>query len=404
MRRSNVPRRMNAARRASAKPSTWDGCPTSCSSWRRRGTPAPRHRRTGRPPGRGTDRRGTARAGGTARGRAPARAVRRCAARCDVDDLESRLLAEPLGRGGSHAARPDVGRSVGELLDRRDAGVGELAGLVAPHPGDEAQVVVVAPAAVAHARPAAQRAVADRVRVGLGVGGERRLELGSHRAVVGGELPQREGASLHGAEPDVDVVRWVSLDPGDVLGVRGELEQRRGLDLPGELRVLDPVAPRCEVARSVDLHEEVRTPIHRPSKNVAWKVTSTPACIASTVRRSSSVSSAALTFSSPRSISTTSSPPSLQVGEVAQLVLGAPARQHVELRIVPLRAVAFIAGGRTREHRELFARHEPDEVRGAEDEGPAVVQHVSCPSTVPRGRRGRDAGSCGPRRGRRPPG
>ncbi len=225
-----------------------------------------------------------------------------------LDDLEPRLLAEPLGRGRSHAARPDVRRSVGEFLDRRDAGVGELAGLVAPHPGDEAQVVVVAPAAVAHVRPAAQRAVADRVGVGLGVRGERRLELGLHRAVVGGELPQREGPSLHGAEPDVDVIRWVSLDPGDVLGVRGELEQRGGLNLPGELRVLDLVAPRPEVARSVGFTRKSANPIHRPSKNVAWKMTSTPACIASTVRRSSSASSAALTFSSPRSISTTSSP------------------------------------------------------------------------------------------------
>ena len=48
------------------------------------------------------------------------------------------------------------------------------------------------------------------------------------------------------------------LDARELLHVRADLEQRRGLDVAGELGVHDLVAPLAEVAGTLDPDQEVR--------------------------------------------------------------------------------------------------------------------------------------------------
>ena len=135
---------------------------------------------------------------------------------------------------------------------------------------DEAEVVVRAPLRLAHDDPAADVAVLDRlgVRRDRRIGGWRGvpaepdggLEVGLDAAVVGHVVvdPQRVRGTLPAAEHDVERLRLHALDRRQLLDVRADLEDRRGLDVAGELGVRDLVVPRAE--RAVGLAGDVVAP------------------------------------------------------------------------------------------------------------------------------------------------
>ena len=151
----------------------------------------------------GIERDRAARAGAARRGRA---------ARPSLRHLELGLVAEALDAHVGHAADRGARGQGGEGAAGGDADVGELAGLVAAHAGDEGEVVVGAAAVLAHVGPAADAAVVDGIGIGgdagLGVVGalDERLEAGLQRAVVGGVVGEREGVRLAVAGDDVHLL------------------------------------------------------------------------------------------------------------------------------------------------------------------------------------------------------
>ena len=153
-----------------------------------------------------------------------------------------------------------VGPGEGELLEGRDAGAAHAkrSGALA-HAGDEAEWSSAIALRVAALGPAAERAVVDRVRVGVARrGGDLGEEPLLDPAVVGVELREPEAVLLAGAEDDVDPLGLAALEASDLLAVEAELEEEVGLGAAGELRVGDLVAPVAEVGRAVvDAEEEV---------------------------------------------------------------------------------------------------------------------------------------------------
>ena len=147
------------------------------SRGRRTGSRGRRRRRTGRPRCRRTGRPATA--AGATRGRVPGRSRRRprgAGARRAAARRGGPRAGSGPARGRARARRRWCPRALGSIGSGRspsassvgDAALGQGAPLPRRDPGDEAQVVVRAPAGDAFGRPAADVAVLDRLGVGAG--------------------------------------------------------------------------------------------------------------------------------------------------------------------------------------------------------------------------------------------
>ncbi len=157
-------------------------------------------------------------------------------------------MTEALDAHVGHAADRRARGQGGERAAGGDADVGELAGLVAAHAGDEGEVVVGAAAVLARVGPAADAAVVD----GIGIGGDAGCRAGAldelvearlQRAVVGGVVGELEGVRLAVAGDDVHLLRRDALQALDLFGVGAHLEEGGGLHPAGELGVGDLVGP-----------------------------------------------------------------------------------------------------------------------------------------------------------------
>ncbi len=203
--------------------------------------------------------------------------------------LDPRLVLDPLERPGAdalelrvHRQRQDGEPAAGRHLSRL-----ERPALARRSASDQAQVVIRSPLGLAHDDPAADVAVLDRlgVRRDRRIGGWRDitpqpdggLEVGPDPAVVRHVVldPQRVRGTFPAAEHDVEPLRLDALDRRQLVDVRADLQDGRGLDVAGELGVGDLVVPRAK--RAVGLtgdmvvpEEEVRVARQVPSKNVAW--------------------------------------------------------------------------------------------------------------------------------------
>ena len=102
-------------------------------------------------------------------------------------------------------------------------------------------MVVRLPLLRAALEPDADRAVRDRVRVGLRRVGDPVEEAAADAPVVGVEVGDAKARALVRAEDDVHAVGQAALDTADLLAVEGELEQEVRLRRAGELRVGDLV-------------------------------------------------------------------------------------------------------------------------------------------------------------------
>jgi hypothetical protein len=227
-------------------------------------------------------------------------------------DLDPRLLPDPLQRPGADAVEGRGHRQLqaGEPASRADLAVLQRPPLAARGAGDEAEIIVRAPACAADRVPAADIAVLDRLRVRAGgwVGGRNdgvptqphgRLELGPHAPVVGHVVVHPEPVGRPGAPPedDMEELRLPALDRRQQLDVGTDLYDRRGLDVARQLGVGDLVVPWPEGARRlprlvVATQQEVRVTAPVPSRNVAGTPTSAPAAIAATVSAAAARSSA----------------------------------------------------------------------------------------------------------------
>jgi hypothetical protein len=150
---------------------------------------------------------------------------------------------------------------VRERGERLDARLAQPLDLVAPHAGDERQVVVPLPAPGADGDEVAARAVLDRP--GIEARG-RRLEVLLQPPLrdpeEGVEVGRPVGLDDTGARHDVQPLGQPPLDPPDLLRVEDELEHGRRFPRPRELRVPGLVAPPAEVGRLVDADDEVGEP------------------------------------------------------------------------------------------------------------------------------------------------
>lgn len=179
-------------------------------------------------------------------------------ARPPLLQLEAGLGTEALGHGSLDAGHGRGPGGGGQGGDGRQPGGGELAGLAAPHAGDQGEVVLAAAAVVADLGPPADAAVGDGPGVGVvGDGVHGGFEGGFDPPVVGGEVGQAVAAGGEVAPYHVDLLRGGTLDALDVAGVRAGLEDGGGLDPAGQLGVAHLVAPGPPDARRVDPEEEV---------------------------------------------------------------------------------------------------------------------------------------------------
>ena len=226
--------------------------------------------------------------------------------------------------------------------------------LVAPHPRDEAEVVVLAPARLAPLLELAPVAERDRQRVDV----DPRLDLANeplaHAVVVGEEVGDAQALPLVRTEHDVHPLGHRPLDPRDLLGVEAELQHVGGLRVTRELRVDDLVAPvglpldevgepapaAVDEARLVD---HLVTRAHRllcyPGRDVEIPVVRDLRDFA---------------------------PPRLQRREVSRLVLVALALDEVGLRILVGRPLELVPRHRELELRQMLALEERVEIRGRE--------------------------------------
>ena len=115
--------------------------------------------------------------------------------------------------------------------------------LVAPHPRDEAEVVVLTPARLASLLEVAPVAERDRQRVDVDPRRDRADEPRAHAVVVGEEVGDAKAVARASAEHDVHPLGHGALNARDLLGVEAELEHVGGLRVARELRVDDLVAP-----------------------------------------------------------------------------------------------------------------------------------------------------------------
>ena len=169
--------------------------------------------------------------------------------------LESRLSLQLAQRVDFQAVDDEVVVRRGESGERRDACLDEGLAVGVGEPGDEGEVVGLAPGAVAVLVPATDRAEVDGDR--LRRSGEAveygLLEVALDASVVGGDFVQanRDSALLDGTRDDVDEFGFLALDLSEVFGVRTQLEDRIHLGDAGELGVFGFERER------IDGHDEV---------------------------------------------------------------------------------------------------------------------------------------------------
>ena len=182
--------------------------------------------------------------------------------------LDARLLA--------HARKARRGRALERRSHRQGQPAQRGAGRHVPRPqrrplmggdaGHQREVVRLAAPRLTFRPPAADLAVLDWVRprgwrvLGGSPGAFREsLELAPDRPDVGGVVGDAQVIHIAGAaaERHVHQLRAQALENGELLRVQAQLQHRRALGVPRELRVPDLVAPRPELARRLDAAQEV---------------------------------------------------------------------------------------------------------------------------------------------------
>jgi len=158
-------------------------------------------------------------------------------------DLHRRLVAQRLEGARRHLRRACLVSGACEPGDGGDSRDFEPPSLVAPHPGDQAEVVVGAPTALAALLELAALAERDGHRVDVDPGLDRADKPLAHAVVVGEEVGDAQAVALARAEHDVNPLGHRALDPSDLLGVEAELQDVGGLGVARELRVNNLVAP-----------------------------------------------------------------------------------------------------------------------------------------------------------------
>jgi hypothetical protein len=160
--------------------------------------------------------------------------------RCLAAETRERSLGE--ASGTCIIARPS---KRGDGVD--SAGL-ELGDLVAAHPRDQREVVVLITALCAAIAPGAAPTIRDRNRIRILRLSEILAEGTIKRPIIGGVRLKRVGAKRSVAEHDMEGARRVPLETFDLLAVEAELHDCRRLRREGELRINDLVRPRPPLA------------------------------------------------------------------------------------------------------------------------------------------------------------
>ena len=172
-------------------------------------------------------------------------------------ELNAGLLPDPLDGPFRRALEGwnERKRQGAELPQRRQAAIDQRAALLAADPRHQAQVIVAPTPGLAFDRPAADVAMLHGIRIGArrrvgrrrSVRTERLLEALLGGPVVRHEVVHAEADRLVGAPSERDVQPlWVNaLQDGELVDVAADLEDRAGLDVPGQLGVGDLVMERA---------------------------------------------------------------------------------------------------------------------------------------------------------------
>src|SRR5688572_5470584 len=170
--------------------------------------------------------------------------------------LESRLLLKSLER--------DVADSnLLSRVDRRKISNGaepsliQALHLVATDVGNQAEMIVLVPPRRTPALVLAKAAMRHRVWITRHTLADSRHESGSNRSVIGIEVPVPQALMLVRTEDDHHLAGLHTLDAGDLLGVKAQLQHEVRLRPARQLRVPGLVAPRAELGRLLDAHEEI---------------------------------------------------------------------------------------------------------------------------------------------------
>ena len=205
------------------------------------------------------------------------------------------------------------------------------------------------------------------------------LEASLRRAVVGGvvgELVDVRGAV---ARHDGDRLGWDALGLLEQVRVDAHLDDGRGLDPPGQLRVGDVVAVLAEHGRPIVAPEQevrVAAPAAVEERRLEDHVGARPHRLDGLVvgraqlgRRRGDASRHLDDGPAGR----------LELGDVQALVLVAALLEELELRVVAERLLDLAARTRQLERDEVVALEEADEVRGADDQRAVDQLHRSQP-------------------------
>ena len=215
-----------------------------------------------------------ARRGRRQRGEPPVRLDRRDQL-VDAAALPARLVLDPClvtdaGQGTATDAldRQRHGQAQGAEIRQRDhVPLDEPAPLTAGDAGDERQMVVGAAPVRADAAPVAERAVLDRLRVGPRWRIRMRFEAPPDGAVVRrvlGHPEARVDPPLAPAQRQVHFLRRSPLHVLQQVRVQKQLQQRRTLGRPRELRVDHLVRPAAQPARLRHPNQEIRVSAPAP--------------------------------------------------------------------------------------------------------------------------------------------
>jgi hypothetical protein len=278
-------------------------------------------------------------------------------------DLHRRLVAERLVRARGHRRRAHVVGRERELRDTRDALALEPQNLVAPHPRDKAQVIVLAPARLAALEEVAPRTERHRQRVDVDSRLDRADEPLTDAVVVRKEVVDAQALPLARPEHDVHPRGHPSLDPCDLLGVEAKLEDIGGLRVPRKLRVDDLIAsirlPLCEIGEPApavvdeaglvdDLGAGSHRRLGRPGSGVEIPI----------VRDRDDLAAG-----------------SNECREICRLVLFALASDEVGLRILVVGPRELVSRNGELELRQMLALEECVQIRGRKEDLAVVLLH-----------------------------
>ena len=212
-----------------------------------------------------------------------------------------------------------------------------------------------------------------RGRLEAAVRGHAGLERGLDRAVVGhvvGDAAVLDGSGAP-TEGDVHQLRLGPLDPGQLLDVGADLEQRRRLDVARQLGVDDLVAPLAEGAGAINAQEEVGQPEPPPveERGLVDHVVAPPDRL---LRRGSRRTQPLETLRArqvvPAGIDAGDAPAlCFERCQIAGLVLEAALGDQVDLRIEPDRPVDQTGHRRELQADQVLARQIADQIGRGED-------------------------------------